>query len=162
MQERAFEVASRLAGASGGEVMIVGLAEGIRLNLEVPESGADHQAVAEALTEGDRYGHRRRGGRDHVWCEFDLTPKPRPVPAVRPAVREALPLKDLPPLRVFRFDGLEVHGGPEMAVNVPGCVAIRAAGRPSEVVVLSTAEWEALKAAIRAGKFEAGTVPCDA
>ncbi|QKW22962.1 hypothetical protein HUT16_31250 [Kitasatospora sp. NA04385] len=122
----------------------------------------DHQAVAEALAEGDRYGHRRRGGQDHVWCEFDLNPEPRPAPVVRPAVREPLSPGDLPPLSVFRFDGPEVYGGTEMAVNVPGCVAIRAAERPSEVVVLSTAEWEALKAAIRAGKFEAGIVACDA
>ncbi|WP_432086752.1 DUF397 domain-containing protein [Streptomyces sp. bgisy095] len=43
---------------------------------------------------------------------------------------------------------------PEVAVNVPGVVALRDSNRPDMVVTYTAAEWADLTAAIKGGEFD--------
>ncbi|MFE1318997.1 hypothetical protein [Kitasatospora phosalacinea] len=69
---RAWDAAVRLVELLGVEVRVSEVAEGVHLLLELPPGGeeADHMAVLTVLNGADRYGHRRRAGREHLWADF--------------------------------------------------------------------------------------------
>ncbi|QKV94710.1 DUF397 domain-containing protein [Streptomyces sp. NA02950] len=50
----------------------------------------------------------------------------------------------------------KVGNCPQVAVNVPGVVAIRDSERPAEVVTMTLDGWRDLTLAVKAGKFDLG------
>jgi hypothetical protein len=51
-------------------------------------------------------------------------------------------------------DKRHVQNCPEIALNVPGVVAIRDSERPSTVVTMTPDQWVTLADAIKAGEFD--------
>ncbi|MEU2546249.1 DUF397 domain-containing protein [Streptomyces roseolus] len=43
---------------------------------------------------------------------------------------------------------------PEVALNVPGIVALRDSNRPDTIVTMTAADWVALTAAVKAGEYD--------
>ncbi|GLW55372.1 hypothetical protein [Kitasatospora phosalacinea] len=69
---RAWEAAVRLVELLGVEVGLSEGEEGVQILLELPMEGG-HDPCVEVLAVlggADRYGHRRRSGREHLWAVF--------------------------------------------------------------------------------------------
>lgn len=47
-----------------------------------------------------------------------------------------------------------VNNCPEIAINVPGIVAIRDSEKPDTVVTMTAAQWVTLADAVKAGEFD--------
>ncbi|BAJ27693.1 MULTISPECIES: hypothetical protein [Kitasatospora] len=82
-RERAWVIADELARAGVGEVQLIGIAAGYRVELRMRGPAPDPLGVLKALALGDRWGHRhtsrpRDGGqvRDVVWSEVHLGATP--------------------------------------------------------------------------------------
>ncbi|WP_431772168.1 DUF397 domain-containing protein [Streptomyces cucumeris] len=48
----------------------------------------------------------------------------------------------------------KVGNCPQIAVNIPGIVAIRESARPEEVVTMTTDAWRQLTDAVKAGEYD--------
>ncbi len=48
----------------------------------------------------------------------------------------------------------KVGNCPEVAVNVPGVVALRDSERPDTIVTMTSDQWVTLTAAVKAGEFD--------
>ena len=48
----------------------------------------------------------------------------------------------------------KVNNCPQVAVNVPGVVALRDSERPDTIVTMTTDGWVTLAAAVKAGEFD--------
>ncbi|WP_285739821.1 hypothetical protein [Kitasatospora phosalacinea] len=76
---RVFDLASRLAAATGAEARIIQLpGGGYRVEAELPGEPEehDHMTVLQVLARADRYGHRYRARTHTVWAEFDPPQEP--------------------------------------------------------------------------------------
>ncbi|MFJ9864487.1 DUF397 domain-containing protein [Streptomyces sp. NPDC101165] len=47
-----------------------------------------------------------------------------------------------------------VNNCPEVALNVPGVVALRDSERPETIVTMTAAQWSDLTAAVKAGEYD--------
>ncbi|MFB7912531.1 DUF397 domain-containing protein [Streptomyces sp. NPDC056061] len=47
-----------------------------------------------------------------------------------------------------------VNNCPEVAINVPGIVALRDSDRPDTIVTMTAAQWADLTAAVKAGEYD--------
>nr|BFD83067.1 hypothetical protein StreXyl84_24680 [Streptomyces sp. Xyl84] len=48
----------------------------------------------------------------------------------------------------------KVNNCPEVAMNVPGVVALRDSQQPDTIVTMSVADWRSLTDAVKAGEFD--------
>ncbi|WSB00629.1 DUF397 domain-containing protein [Streptomyces sp. NBC_01794] len=49
---------------------------------------------------------------------------------------------------------LPANNCPEVAINVPGIVALRDSDRPDTIVTMTAAQWADLTAAVKAGEYD--------
>ncbi|MFI6448159.1 hypothetical protein [Kitasatospora sp. NPDC050543] len=71
---RAFDLAIRLAAATGTRVRLTRRPEGgYRVDAPLPQELSEeaHEAVLDALAAADRYGHRYTDEAQAVWAELD-------------------------------------------------------------------------------------------
>ncbi|WP_143200318.1 hypothetical protein [Kitasatospora sp. CB01950] len=76
---RVFDLASRLAAATGAEARIRRLPGGgyrIEATLAGNPDAETHLVLLDVLTEADRYGHRHTARSDTIWAELDPPQEP--------------------------------------------------------------------------------------
>ncbi|BAJ30924.1 hypothetical protein KSE_51450 [Kitasatospora setae KM-6054] len=74
-----FDLASRLAAATGSEARIIRLPDGghrVEADYLTAPDPRDHLEVLGVLTQADRYGHRYRNRIHTVWAEFGPPQEP--------------------------------------------------------------------------------------
>jgi hypothetical protein len=134
LRARAWVIADRLAGASGGEARMITLPEGYRIELHFTARAPDEAGVVAAIALGDRWGHRysppeRNGGvaKESVWSEVHLSP-----PDGRPAPGSTEPRPARPDGAPRRAGQLAVDAEPEEEEEPEPLFAVEAAEEPDE------------------------------
>ncbi|KDN83039.1 hypothetical protein [Kitasatospora cheerisanensis] len=76
---RVFDLAARLAAATGAEARIRRLpGGGYRVEATLPgdPDARDHLVLLDVLSEADRYGHRQTARSHTIWAELDPPQEP--------------------------------------------------------------------------------------